>query len=455
VLEQMRVIYSEYGIRAFELTHDMFTVDRKRVVAFCQQMLDSGERFVWSCSARTDCVDEELLELMAAAGCKSLFFGVESGSKRMQRIIDKDLDPDRAKAMIGAAERFGIETTVSLIAGFPEETRDDLQDTANMYMYSMRHAKSSPQLNLLAPLAGTPIYSKYKDRMVLEEFASDMSHQGRFHNEADRQLIRDYPQVFPNFYLLPAPDLDRAICLELREFLRYGETRMRWLLVALHQSSSGILDIFSDWRAYRMRLHPEVSGLGLRHYHMLHLFVEEFTRFVRERLADFESPAVEALLTYHEKLIDAKTRDGALPRSGIPAPSLLQSTDIPIRAPETHVIELDWDIQEVIEALKRAEPVRLDRNPKTYRTDRTAQGVSRLVEISPLLGRALDYCDGRHTVKQFTAYLAEYFEGSAAQCREAAQRFLGGIRQRGYVEVLRSSPPARQPALQRAVTVPS
>lgn len=455
VLEQMRGISAEYGIRAFELTHDMFTVDRKRVVAFCRHLLDAGDGFTWSCSARTDCVDEELLELMAAAGCKSLFFGVESGSRRMQRIIDKDLDPDRAKAMISAAERLGIETTVSLIAGFPEEALDDLRETANMYMHSMRHAKSSPQLNLLAPLAGTPIYSKHKDRMILEEFASDMSHQGRFHNEADRQLIRDYPQVFPNFYLLPAPDLDRAFCLELREVLRFGETRMRWLLVALHQSGRGILDVFAKWRAYRIGLHPELSGLGLRHYYMLHLFVEEFTRFVRESLAAFRSPAVEALLIYHEKLIDAKTRGAALPRSGTPAPDLLRSTDIPIRAPETYVIDLAWDIQEVIESLKRAERARLDRNPKTYRTERTAQGASRLVEISPVLARALNCCDGRYTVRQFTADLSEWFEGSAGSRREVAQRFLEGIRERGYVEIYRSSPAARPPALQRALTAPS
>lgn len=436
VLEQMRMIYAEYGIRAFELTHDMFTVDRKRVVAFCEHLIDAGDGFTWSCSARTDCIDEELLELMAAAGCKGLFFGVETGSRRMQRIIDKDLDPDRAKAMVSAAERLGIDTTVSLITGFPEENYDDLRETANMFAYSMRHPKSTPQLNLLAPLAGTPIYSQHKDRMILEEFASDMSHQGRFHNEADRQLIRDYPHIFPNFYLLPAPDLDRAFLLELREFLRLGETRMRWLLVALHQCGRGILDVCAEWREHRMSLHPEIGGLQLRYYYMLHQFVEEFVSFVRARLAQFPSMAVEALVTYHELLIEQKIRDSALARSGAQVSGPFRETDIPVRAQHLHIIALDWDIQEVIESLKRGEPATLARAVKTYRTDRSPNG-ARLIEITPVVARALQYCDGRRDVDQFTVRMSKCFEGSSQFRREAARGMLPVLREKGLIEVLR------------------
>ncbi|HZI60673.1 MAG TPA: hypothetical protein VFD62_08175 [Pyrinomonadaceae bacterium] len=42
-------------------------------------ILASGEKSTWGCSARTDCVDDELLELMASAGCTGIFFGIETG----------------------------------------------------------------------------------------------------------------------------------------------------------------------------------------------------------------------------------------------------------------------------------------------------------------------------------------------------------------------------------------
>ena len=113
ILCDMQGLATAYGISDFDLIHDMFTVDRRRVVAFCEAMIGSGEKFTWSCSARTDCVDEPLLELMARAGCHGLFFGIETGSVRMQAIIDKHLDPRRAREIIDTAERLGIGTTVS------------------------------------------------------------------------------------------------------------------------------------------------------------------------------------------------------------------------------------------------------------------------------------------------------------------------------------------------------
>jgi radical SAM superfamily enzyme YgiQ (UPF0313 family) len=179
-------------------------------------MLASGEGFKWSCSARTDSVDEELLEQMQQSGCRAIFFGVETGSERMQKIIDKHLDPRRTKEVIDAAERLGIHTTVSLIMGFPEETQDDLRQTIGMFIHAARYPRSTPQLNLLGPLAETPLYWKHRHELVLEELCSEVSHQGRNQDEADLELIRRHPEIFPNFYLIPTPHLDRKSLIELR-----------------------------------------------------------------------------------------------------------------------------------------------------------------------------------------------------------------------------------------------
>ena len=169
MLTEMRHIAHRYGLRRFELVHDMFTVDRKRVVAFCNELLASNEMFKWSCSARTDCVDDELLALMAQSGCVGIFFGIETGSARMQKVIDKHLDLEEARAMVNAAERHGMSSTVSLITGFPEESLDDLRQTVHFYMHAVKTPHADPQLNLLAPLAATPIHDKHRDELVLDE----------------------------------------------------------------------------------------------------------------------------------------------------------------------------------------------------------------------------------------------------------------------------------------------
>src|SRR6202022_4672088 len=133
--------------------------------------------------------------MMARAGCTGIFDGVEARRPRMQKIINKNLDPQRAKDVIDDTERLGMRSTVSLITGFPEETWDDLRHTVRIYMHSARCPHSSPQLNILAPLAETPIHAKHKQDLVLYDLCSDMSHQGRSHNEPDHELIRDYPDI--------------------------------------------------------------------------------------------------------------------------------------------------------------------------------------------------------------------------------------------------------------------
>ena len=96
----MRLVRDVYGITTFDLIHDMFTVDRKRVIAFCEAVIATGEEFYWNCSARTDCIDEEMIAIMARAGCRAIFFGIETGSARLQKIVKKNIDLNDATARI-------------------------------------------------------------------------------------------------------------------------------------------------------------------------------------------------------------------------------------------------------------------------------------------------------------------------------------------------------------------
>src|SRR5260370_5681307 len=156
MLEDMRLAKATYGVDTFELVHDMFTVDRKRVAAFCETLLESGESFYWGCSARTDCIDEELIALMAQAGCRGVFFGIETGSTRLQKVIDNGLDLTESAARVRSCDQHKIKTAVSLIVGFPDETMDDLRATVPFFMESLCKNYADPQLVILAPLAGTP-----------------------------------------------------------------------------------------------------------------------------------------------------------------------------------------------------------------------------------------------------------------------------------------------------------
>jgi radical SAM superfamily enzyme YgiQ (UPF0313 family) len=412
MVKDMRAIESEYGIRDFDMVHDMFTVDRKRVQAFCHALLDSGDKYTWSCSARTDCVDEELIELMAASGCKGMFFGVETGSERMQRIIDKHLDTRRAHAIIDIAERAGIRSTVSLITGFPEETKDDLQQTIRMFMHSARAPHSGPQLNLLAPLANTPIHAKYKDQMTLDLLCSDMSHQGRKQHDDDMELIRNFPDIFPNFYLVPTPDLERAMLLELREFTLMAELRFRWLLGAADQASAGILELFLEWRQKREAVHPGLVGSDLRQYYRTPQFSRDFVSFLHGHAVGTDL-LVRAFLEYEDAVAEGQSVDGSMASQATirNVSEGLDWSDIPIRRDQARVIRLTFPLEEAIDSVKNCRKPKWETGQISfdYVVKQAPGRRNPVYQVSREIANTVEACDGRRTISQVVQQLSTKF----------------------------------------------
>jgi radical SAM superfamily enzyme YgiQ (UPF0313 family) len=442
LLRDMRWIAKEYDIHEFELVHDMFTVDRRRVADFCQAMIDSGEDFTWSCSARTDCVDRELLEMMARGGCRGIFYGVEAGSARLQKIINKDLDLQQAKKVIDDTEELGMRTTVSLITGFPQETWEDLCQTVEIYMHSARWPNSNPQLNILAPLAETPIQSEYKQNLVLDELCSDMSHQGCRQDEEDLRLIREHPDIFPNFYLLPLQQLDWNFLFELREFMLNALARLRWLIIAIDKSTDGIGDFFCLWRKHRLLLRPGLQGFDLRRYYRTIGFCGDFQSFVRQH-SIAEHTAVRTMLDFEDAIQATILSDWSVKPGGslIATGSELWWSDIPVKKAGTTMIEFPRNIQMLIEELRVNSARTYSSARHFYLRREVSPGVHRIEQISDWLACVLRSSDGRHTIGEVVEQLDRDITELQESLRDYAfVRFLAGAHAEGFIEIYRPCP---------------
>lgn len=409
VIEQMRRVHDQYGHTHFSLTHDMFTVDRRKVVAFCEAMLEAATGFHWSCSARTDCVDADLLELMARAGCDGLFFGVESGSQDQQKRMRKDLDIVQAQEAVANATRLGLSTAVSLIIGFPDETASDFRQTASFMLDACRHEKSEPRVHLLAPLVGTPLAIRYRDRVELySEVYSDasVSLAALGPDSPERALIDTYPDLFLNFYLMPM-HRPPAYMNEARLFLTHGIRRCRWLFVALEQETGSIVDVFESWLAWRgqpARLTP---------YYHSRAFVQHLLDFLDETYAHRGHPATNVLLRYARALFDRiVTEDlwlgeggaGASEHVGKPAAGAVVAYDrdaLPRLVPRTRLFTLQGSVPSVIDALKRRSPLSAeDTERPSHLLVRHVDDWQELSEVSPLSAAVLRLCDGTRSVSE-------------------------------------------------------
>jgi len=309
ILGQMKELHEHYGVTSFSLVHDMFTVNRKLVVEFAEALLESGSAYQWSCSARTDRVDDKLLALMEKSGCVGIFFGVETGSSRLQRAVDKGLDLGTAWEAIRSATAHRMKTGVGLIAGFPEEERDDLRDTIHFFVQSTRFEHAEPQLSLLAPLAETPIEKKYRDLLVFDHIYSDMSQRGWREDLKDLQLIKVFPRVFPNFYAVPTL-LPRRYIAEVCDFVDSMAFWFRWLPIALVDTTGDLLCVFDSWmqwHADRARGKSQEHRDRNSHYYCSSGFARDLLAFVGESIESGRlpnTPSLRNVLEYEEALCD-------------------------------------------------------------------------------------------------------------------------------------------------------
>jgi radical SAM superfamily enzyme YgiQ (UPF0313 family) len=412
MIADMRRVKQTYGINSFELVHDMFTVDRKRVVAFCEALLeckrkDPEDTFIWGCSARTDCVDEELIELMSKAGCRGIFFGIETGSKRMQKIIDKGLELNDSAERVRSCDRFKINTAVSLMAGFPDETMDDLRDTAAFFVDSLRYDHADPQLSILAPLAGTPISTQHKDALVLNDDVADMSYRGWRQALEDHAMIAAHPEIFSSFYSAPLPHLDREFLKELRDFLLSGMRVFRKLLLGLHQDSGNVVDVFQQWQQWREENGIHFSNGDRTVYYAQSQFPTDFLRFVRLHYIPMSKAplAITALADYEAALLGGDHDQQQVSDDPLFQDSDdLLSPDSRLRLqPGVKVINLPADYQEIVRRLRHKSPLHDVPSQAVKIAIRSVPtGVAEVRQLSPLSVELLELCEDGFTVQEIT-----------------------------------------------------
>jgi radical SAM superfamily enzyme YgiQ (UPF0313 family) len=429
----------EYGINYFSLVHDMYTIDRKKVVAFCEAILASGEKFTWGCSARTDCIDDELLELMARAGCTGIFFGIETGSQRLQHVINKKLDLVEAVQRIACADRNGIKTTVALIAGFPEETREDLRDTLHFFIDTLRFDHAEPQCSLLAPLAATPVYDQHKHHLVFDQIYSDMSHQSWQQDLVEIEMIKTHPDIFPNFYAIPTDELERSYVKEAIDFVTYLATWFRWLPVAVLQDSGDLLSVFDRWLRWRAERKPTGADedTGWTPYYSHRRFQREFLEFVEScylpEMAN--APAAIAAIARTECVPVREQR-----QTKIDETDHLEERAVPYVLDSLVVVDLEVDYKELISSLRNKTDLNhVSAGPATVIFNNADDDLN-VWQLSPLAGTLLHLCDGQRTVAEIIGELSILDTGLTEIPADKVCLFgLGQLLEDGFI-ALASSP---------------
>ena len=185
---------------------DLFTLDKDWLRAF----LPGYRRQVglpFACTTRADLLDEQTADMLAAAGCISTSFGLETGNEDIRkRILNKQVSDEEIVRCGRILKQHGISVRTSSMFGLPEETVEDALKTVTL---NIRCGTDMAASTLLLPYPETEIARYCKEHGYLSENYS----------------LKDLPQIQYLRSVMNLPDQQKIINVH---YLLYFLVRYPW-----------------------------------------------------------------------------------------------------------------------------------------------------------------------------------------------------------------------------------
>jgi radical SAM superfamily enzyme YgiQ (UPF0313 family) len=155
IINEIDLIINRYGTTHFSFKDDAFTVKKDNVIEFCNRLKKEKIKITWDCNTRVDLLNENLLIEMKTSGCTKIKIGIESGSERILRVINKKITLDQFREAAKLFRKLGIYWTGYFMIGIPTETKEDMYKTLKF----IKEVKPDfASLSVYEPFPGTSLF---------------------------------------------------------------------------------------------------------------------------------------------------------------------------------------------------------------------------------------------------------------------------------------------------------
>jgi pyruvate-formate lyase-activating enzyme len=263
ILKEIELVQGRFRSRRVHFTHDLLTTDKHWVADLCDALVAAGVPVKWTCSARTDTVDRPLLERMAAAGCNAIYFGIESGSARVLREIQKNVPIERSIEVLRVCREVGIRPNAGFIAGFPTEDRASLRETFDAFAHALEAGTRPTHIFGFCPFVASSMYGTL-DTLACDGHFLDMQIEPEV-DAANRALIASDMELFGS-YFRPRVDVGPTRMQGIDEFSCLVEP-VALPALTLSRARGGMLEVYDRWSAWIERRNIEREASPHRRFY--------------------------------------------------------------------------------------------------------------------------------------------------------------------------------------------
>lgn len=200
VIKMVKHLIQVYKIRNIDFEDENFVIYRKRLIEFCNRIIDEKIDISWDCASNINAVNPQILALMKKAGCWQINYGIESGSQRILDFIKKPIKLEEVRRTLKMTKDAGITTKGYFIIGHPTETLESIRETTD---FIKRIDLDVFQISFMIPFPGTELY---KIAGQYGEFTNDWSDMniwtplfipnGLTRSELERESKRAYREFY-------------------------------------------------------------------------------------------------------------------------------------------------------------------------------------------------------------------------------------------------------------------
>jgi radical SAM superfamily enzyme YgiQ (UPF0313 family) len=224
VVDEMQHDVERWGIRAILFRDPTFSMDMNRVKELCREILKRGLKVEWGIETRLDRMDEEMVDLLASAGCRSAEFGMDPIEEHTRLASKrKGIDPQKAANRISRMERAGIATAGLFVIGIPGMSRAEMDRTiAWIETLEMSYVN----YEVATPFPGTPLYKQAVAAGWTKPITLDQLLEGdpklSFNGVMDVDAMRELQdRALKRFYVRPKKVLRELMADDLVQNVRF------------------------------------------------------------------------------------------------------------------------------------------------------------------------------------------------------------------------------------------
>lgn len=167
IVKEIRLYADKYGTREINFWDDNFFINKRRTKELLRGLIKEtpGMTYQVPSGAEINAIDEEMIDLMAAAGFKKLFMAVESPNEEIQLShIDKKVKLHRIREIVQKLKTVNIISEGSFMVGFPHETKAQVDAT---FSKVKEFGFDRISISIVNPLPGTALYEQCKNEGLL------------------------------------------------------------------------------------------------------------------------------------------------------------------------------------------------------------------------------------------------------------------------------------------------